>query len=154
MVNLFQRIKFYCAYYSLWVLLIISHTTIASDFPAIAPCYQQSDSKQSCLIQLPEEAVQKLKIDAGFGWGIFSGTIYNGNENFHVTQLIVSMVPIHDHHHMDMHATMSHEPKVYQIGLEVPPQSKGAISMPLANEDAHIHDFDWKIIKVMGYRMH
>lgn len=153
MVNLFQLIKFICTYLLL-VLLAISYMAVASESPATASCHQQSGSKQLCLIELPKEAVQKLKIDAGFGWGIFSGTIYNGNKNFYVTQLVVSMVPIHGHHHMDTHATMPHEPKVHQISLEVPPQSKGAISMPLANEDVHIHDFDWKIIKVVGYQAH
>ena len=151
MVNLTQSIMLICAQ-SLLTVLAISHTAIASEPSDVAPCCQQSDSKQSRLIELPEEAVQKLKIDAGFGWGIFSGTIYNGNENYRVTQLIVSMVPIHGHHHMDMHATMSHDPKIHHIDLELPPASKGALSMPLAGEDVHIHDFKWEIIKVMGYQ--
>lgn len=130
------------------------------------PCSHKSNSAQSdksentChklqskWIELTDEAILKLKIDAGFGWGIFSGIIYNGNENYHVTQLIVSMVPIHGHHHMDMHANMSHDPKIYHIDLDLPPVSKGALSMPLASEDVHIHDFEWKIIKVMGYQTH
>ena len=103
---------------------------------------------------MPEKAIQKLKIDAGFGWGIFSGTIYNGNENYHVTQLIVSMVPIHGHHHMGMHAAMSHDPKIHHIDLELPPVSKGALSMPLTGDDVHVHDFKWEVIKVMGYQTH
>ena len=153
MVNLSKSIKFIFAQ-SLLALLAVSHTVIASESPAAAPCSQESSSKQSCLVELPEEAIQKLKIDAGFGWGIFSGTIYNGNKNYHVTQLVVSMVPIHGHHHMDMHAAMSHEPKVHQINLELPPASKGALSMPLTGDDIHIHDFKWKIIKVIGYQTH
>lgn len=153
MVNLLQLTKFICAY-SLLVMLIVSQSTLAGESPASASCCQQSDSKQSRSIELPAEAVQKLKIDAGFGWGIFSGTIYNGNENYHVTQLVVSMEPIHGHHHMDMHATMSHDPKIHHIDLDLPPVSKGALSMPLANEDVHVHDFTWKIIKVMGYQTH
>ena len=69
-------------------------------------------------------------------------------------QLIVSMTPIHGHHHMDMHANMSHDPKIHQINLDLLPLSKGALSMPLAGEDAHIHDFEWEIIKVIGYQTH
>ena len=151
---------------TLLVLLMVSHNATASQTQSDTdPCVHQPNSVQSgksessChkhqsnLIELPDEAIQKLKIDAGFGWGIFSGTIYNGNENYHVTQLVVSMVPIHNHHHMEMHAAMLHEPKVHQIDLELPPLSKGALSMPLTGDDIHVHDFKWEIIKVMGYQM-
>lgn len=149
----------------LLVLLVMSHSVTADQSQSGAdPCVHQSDSAQSgssksiChehqskLIELPDEAIQKLKIDAGFGWGIFNGSIYNGNDSYSVTQLTVSMVPIHGHHHMEMHATMSHEPKIHQINLELPPLSKGALSMPLTGDDIHVHDFEWKVIKVMGYQ--
>lgn len=155
MVNLSPSIKLIFAQ-SLLVLLAIPLTAIASEPPVVASCCQQSDSsKQSShSLELPAEAIQKLKIDAGFGWGIFSGTIYNGNDNFHITQLVISMTPIHDGHHMHMHANMSHDPKIHHIDLDLPPTSKGALSMPLAGEDAHVHDFKWEIIKVMGYLTH
>ncbi len=105
------------------------------------------------LIELPQDATQKLKIDAGFGWGIFSGTIYNGNDNYHITQLVVSMTPVHDHHHMHMHSNMTHDAKVHQIGLDLPPSSKGALSMALPNDVADAHDFKWEILKVTGYQV-
>lgn len=105
------------------------------------------------LIELPQDAIQKLKIDAGFGWGIFSGTIYNGNDRYHITQLVVSMTPIHDHHHMHMHPNMSHDAKVHQIDLDLPPSSKGALSMALPNDVADVHDFKWEILKVTGYHV-
>ncbi|MBA3757103.1 MAG: hypothetical protein H0X02_13165, partial [Nitrosomonas sp.] len=89
------------------VLLMMSHNVTADQSQSSAgPCVHQSNSAQSgksesnChehqskLIELPDEAIQKLKIDAGFGWGIFNGSIYNGNESYSVTQLTVSMVPI------------------------------------------------------------
>jgi hypothetical protein len=103
------------------------------------------------LIELPQEAIQKLKIDAGFGWGIFSGTIYNGNDHYHITQLVVSMTPVHDHHHMHMHANMSHDAKVHRIDLDLPPLSKGALSMALPDDVVGAHDFKWEILKVTGY---
>ncbi|MEK6686765.1 MAG: hypothetical protein AABY99_10310 [Pseudomonadota bacterium] len=137
MIKRSQSFKRICAQ-TLLLLLMVSQSAIASP----------------SLVELPDEAIQKLKIDAGFGWGIFSGTIYNGNDNYHVAQLIVSMTPIHDHHHMDMHANMSHEPKVHQINLELPPATKGALSMPLTGDDVHVHDFKWEVIKVMGYPAH
>jgi hypothetical protein len=145
MVNLSQSIKFLCAQ-SLLILLIVAHTVIASE--AAASCCQQQSSR----VELPSEAIQKLKIDAGFGWGIFSGTIFNGNDNLHITQLVVSMTPVHDGHHMHMHADMSHDPKIHHIDLDLPPASKGALSMPLTGEDVHVHDFKWEVIKVIGYQ--
>ncbi|MBX3617436.1 hypothetical protein [Nitrosomonas sp.] len=105
----------------------------------------------SDLVELPQEAIRKLQIDAGFGWGIFSGTIYNGNDNYHITQLVVSMTPIHDHHHMHMHPNMSHDPKIHRINLDLPPSSKGALSMALPDDVADVHDFKWEILKVSGF---
>ncbi len=142
------------------ILAITVSPVNADETPSKAPCCQSTNEKSDKWIELPESAIEKLQIDAGFGWGIFSGSIYNGNEHYHLTRLVVSMTPIHGHghghgdHHMDMHASMSHDPREYSITLDVSPKSKGAISMPLPNEDAHIHDFDWKIIKVMGYSTH
>mgnify|MGYP003386257674 FL=1 len=158
--------KLICAEIALAILLVSQSASADQSQSNANPCIHQSSSvqsgknestchkNQSKWIELPDEAIKKLKIDAGFGWGIFSGTIYNGNENYHVTQLIVSMVPIHGHHHMDMHVNMSHDPKIHQINQDLAPLSKGALSMPLASEDAHVHDFEWKIIKVMGYQAH
>lgn len=150
MMNVYELKRILLAH-SLLAILIISLSAVAGESPSTKPCAQQSDSKQPCLIELPEEAIQKLTIDAGFGWGIFSGTIYNGNKNYHITQLVVSMEPMHDHH-MDMHSAMSHAPRIHHIDLELPPVSKGALSMPLANEDAHIHAFKWQVVKVIGYQ--
>lgn len=131
--------------------LTLSQSTVASDLPASQPCCQQSANAALALIELPQEAIQKLKIDAGFGWGIFSGTIYNGNDHYHITQLVVSMTPVHDHHHMHMHANMSHDPKVHNINLDLPPLSKGALSMALPDDVVGAHDFKWEILKVTGY---
>jgi hypothetical protein len=117
-------------------------------------CIQQEDSVAPCSYELPRDSIDQLKIDAGFGWGIFSGSIYNGDSMHLITRLVVSMEPIHDHHHMDMmgdmHA-MSHETKIHEIKMNLPPLTKGAISMALPAEDAPIHDFKWEVIKVYGY---
>lgn len=133
--------------------LTMSQNTIASDSSVNPACCQQSANAALALTELPQEAIQKLKIDAGFGWGIFSGTIYNGNDNYHITQIVVSMTPIHDHHHMHMHANMSHDPKTHYIDLDLPPASKGALSMALPNDVADVHDFKWEILKVTGYQI-
>ncbi len=113
---------------------------------AQVPCHETSS------VQLPADAIAKLQIDAGFGWGIFSGTIYNGNSEYLVTQLTVNMTPIHDHH-MEMMGDMSHEPKVHKIDLSLAPLSKTALSMALKGDDTHVHDFEWEILQVLGYKI-
>jgi len=135
------------------MLMIVSSPALTNESLTASDCCQQSDAQHTSLIELPAEAIQQLKIDAGFGWGIFSGTIYNGNDHYHVKQLVVSMTPIHDHHQTHMHANMSHEAKQHQINLELAPMTKGALSMPLTGDDVHVHDFKWEIIRVMGYQV-
>ncbi|MDE2388164.1 MAG: hypothetical protein KGN35_03630 [Betaproteobacteria bacterium] len=138
-----NREKFFRHFAGLLLTIsIVSSYALASQPPANAE-----------LIELPQGVIQKLKIDAGFGWGIFSGTIYNENDNYHITQLVVSMIPVHGHHHMHMHSNMPHDPKVHQIDLDLPPLSKGALSMALPNDVADAHDFKWEILKVTGYQV-
>lgn len=102
-------------------------------------------------IALPDDAINKLVINAGFGWGIFSGNIYNGNSNYTLTQLIVSMTPIHDQH-SEMSTMSSNAIKKYTIKLNLQPLSKGALSLAIDADNMHAHDFDWEIIKAMGYK--
>lgn len=108
MVNLSQSTKFIFAQ-ALLALLLILHPVITS------ACNPQSSSKQSCLTESPAEAIQKLKIDGRVWLGIFNGTFFNSNDNFHITQLVVSMTPVHDGHFMHMHADMPHDPKIHHI---------------------------------------
>ncbi|GJL74190.1 MAG TPA: hypothetical protein PKM20_06360 [Nitrosomonas sp.] len=154
MIKLPDFIKYLCAC-SILVLLPVLHPAIAGESPAAAPCVQQSASAQPCSFELPEETIQTLKIDAGFGWGIFNGSIYNGNSEYTITQLVVSMEPIHDHHSMemtdDLHA-MSHETRIKQINVNLQPLAKGALSLALDDDVVHMHDFNWKVLKVFGHK--
>ena len=127
---------------SVLILVFWFHTGVAS----------QAVEQQSEAIELPTEAINKLKIEAGFGWGIFSGTIYNGNHEYMITQLTVNMMPIHDDH-MEMMGHMSHEPKTHKIDLNLAPLAKGALSMALEGDDTHVHDFDWEILQVLGHKI-
>ncbi|UJP06987.1 MAG: hypothetical protein LZF84_07980 [Nitrosomonas sp.] len=140
-IRIVKREKYFRLFAGLLLTLLIISSNAQADQPP----------SNTELIALPQDAIQKLKIDAGFGWGIFSGTIYNGNDQYHITQLMVSMTPVHDHHHMHMHANMSHDPRVHHIDLDLPPLSKGALSMALPDDVAGVHDFDWEILKVTGY---
>ncbi|GKS68249.1 hypothetical protein W03_02530 [Nitrosomonas sp. PY1] len=135
--------------------LLISQPLFTNVTVYAANCCQQANAKQS--IELPETAIQELQIDAGFGWGIFSGSIYNGNKDYHITQVTISMTPIHGHghHHTEQeHQDTLYQARTYTIDTDIPPATKGALSMPLPNDLLHIHAFDWKIIKLNGYRTH
>ncbi|SER65565.1 hypothetical protein SAMN05421690_10495 [Nitrosomonas sp. Nm51] len=144
--------------YILAVLVTVTHAAVASESPGApgaVPCDRQSEATRPCPLELPAETISKLRIDAGFGWGIFSGSIYNGNSEYTVTQLDVSMEPIHDHHTMEMtHAghAVSHEPRIKQIRMNLLPLTKGAISMVLDDDVVHVHDFKWEVIKAYGYK--
>jgi len=139
----------YAALYAVIALFVLPCTVSADVL-----CIQQEDAMAPCSYELPRDTIDQLKIDAGFGWGIFSGSIYNGDGMHLITRLVVSMEPIHDHHHMDMMGdmhVMSHETKIHEIKMNLPPLTKGALSMALPAEDAAIHDFKWEVVKVYGY---
>ncbi len=141
-------------------LLAMSPYVIANDSVVSKPCAQQSEIIQPCshdTHELPKETIEKLKVEAGFGWGIFSGSIYNGSSEYAITKLIVSMTPIHDHHHMAMMGDMqemAHEARIHQINMNLRPLAKGAISMALDEDVVHVHDFEWEILNVYGYKAH
>lgn len=132
-------------------LLVASHAGIASESTSTSTCVEQP-----CSFELPKETIQKLKIDAGFGWGIFNGSIYNGNSEYIITRLVVSMAPIHDHHHMEMMGDkhdMSHVTQIHHINLNLKPKTKGALSMALDDDVVHVHDFKWEILKAFGHKV-
>lgn len=117
---------------------------------AQALCRKQMSSTPAKHIELPAKTIDKLQIDAGFGWGIFSGSIYNANPDVTITKLVISMSPIHGQHMH--HADMAHKPSEYVIDTNLPPASKSAISVALTKKDAPVHEFEWRITKVFGYK--
>lgn len=135
------------------MLTFWSQASIANQSDSLQPCtYEaQVSCHEADNVQLPTDAIAKLQIDAGFGWGIFSGTIYNGNSEYLITQMTVHMTPIHDHH-MEMMGDMLHEPKAHKIDLNLRPLSKSALSMALEGDDTHVHDFKWEILQVLGHK--
>ncbi|SET01703.1 hypothetical protein SAMN05216326_10964 [Nitrosomonas marina] len=148
---LYVLIKFICIPA---VFLTVMHISLASESPGVQ-CDTQSETNHPCPFELPADTISKLKIDAGFGWGIFNGSIYNGNSEYTVTQLDISMEPVHDHHTMEMtHAKHagSHEPRMKQIKMNLQPLTKGAISLALDDDVVHVHDFKWKVVRIYGYK--
>ncbi len=91
---------------------------------------------------LPSEALGKLDTDGGFGYGIFSGSIYNGNSDYTVTQVTLLLAPIP--------AGSSLITREYNIDVTVQPLTKGALSVALISDGTR--EFSWSLTKARGYK--
>jgi hypothetical protein len=62
-------------------------------YAAEADCKNQSENVAPAELDLPPDALNKLIVHAGFGWGIFSGTVYNGNKDYALIGVTVLLTP-------------------------------------------------------------
>ncbi|MDV6343129.1 hypothetical protein [Nitrosomonas sp. Is37] len=111
-------------------------------------CNDASSDDNSNVITLPSDAMNKLKINAGFGWGIFNGSIYNGNKDYAIEQVIIKLIP------SQIVGTSSEIPlktKEYTIDLTVLPLSKGALSMFLDSDGTQ--EFEWRLVNILGRKI-
>jgi|SRR5690242_10246414 len=111
-------------------------------------CIQLSAKDQVEDFGLPHAAFEKLAVNAGFGWGIFSGTLYNGNSDYAVTRITVHLAPTE----YGKPGVELAEGREYDVELNLPPLSKTALSMPIPSDSAL--EYSWKITKARGYKMH
>lgn len=127
------------------LLLIVAIAPQTAGANPSAETHLSSDAKR---VALPSEAINKLKIDAGFGWGIFNGSIYNGNDDYVIEKVIIKLIP------SQIVGTSSETPldiKEYTVDVDVPPLSKGALSMFLDSDGTQ--EFEWRLINVMGRKL-
>jgi len=96
--------------------------------------------------ELAPEALGKLIIHAGFGYGIFSGSIYNGNSDYTVTQITILLAPMRKKEA----AGASVDGKEYNIDLSLQPFTKGALSMPIPSDNTL--EYSWKLATARGYK--
>ncbi len=111
-----------------------------------------SEAARSCLEKFPgkapedenltAEALGKLDADGGSGYGIFSGSIYNGNSDYTVTQVTLLLTPIP--------AGSSLITREYNIDVTVQPLTKGALSVALISDGTR--EFSWSLTKARGYK--
>ena len=97
-------------------------------------------------MELAPEALGKLIIHAGFGYGIFSGSIYNGNSDYTVTQITILLAPMR----RKEAAGASVDDKQYKIDLSLQPLTKGALSMPITSDNTL--EYSWKLATARGYK--
>lgn len=95
---------------------------------------------------LPVDAFGKLVIHAGFGYGAFSGSLYNGNGDYTVSQVTVFIAPMES----KKGAEASVNGEEYHIKLTVQPLGKGALSMPIPSDNTL--EYSWKVVKARGYK--
>lgn len=124
------------------ILTMWAHIAVAN------PSVETFSSSPAERIVLPSAALDKLKIDAGFGWGIFNGSIYNGNDDYAIEQVIIKLIP------SQIVGTTSETPletKEYSIEVTVPPLSKSALSMVLDSDGTQ--EFEWHLVNVLGRKI-
>jgi hypothetical protein len=95
---------------------------------------------------LPIGALDKLVIHAGFGWGIFSGSLYNGNGDYVLTQITVVLTPMKKSNA----ANVPTEGREYNIALAVQPLAKAALSLPIPSDNTL--EYSWKITRARGFK--
>ena len=105
-------------------------------------CFEKFPGKVPEDEDLATEALGKLDTDGGFGYGIFSGSIYNGNSDYTVTQVTILLTPIP--------AGSPLITREYNIDVTVPPLTKGALSVALISDGTR--EFSWSLTKARGYK--
>ena len=96
--------------------------------------------------ELAPEVLGKLVIHAGFGYGIFNGSIYNGNSDYTLTQITILLAPMGKKESADV----SVDGKKYNIDLTVQPLTKGALSMPIPSDNTL--EYTWTLVNARGYK--
>jgi hypothetical protein len=110
-------------------------------------CLEKTPGRAADETGLPPGALAKLVAHAGFGWGIFSGTLYNGNSDYVITQITVLLTPVRKSNVAEAPA----EGREYNIALAVQPLTKAALSMPIPSDSAL--EYSWKIVKARGFKI-
>jgi hypothetical protein len=113
---------------------------------AVRACREQSPGGQAGETDLPADALAKVIVHAGFGWGIFSGSLYNGNSDYALTQVTVVLTPMKKSNAAEPPA----EGREYDIALAVQPLAKAALSMPIPSDNTL--EYSWKIARARGFK--
>jgi hypothetical protein len=111
-----------------------------------AGCEKRLKNVGSNELDLPSDALNKLVVHAGFGWGIFSGTIFNGNKDYTVTSITVLLTPATN----SKSELIPSNGREYDIALALEPLAKGSLSMPVPSDNTL--EYMWKITKARGYK--
>ena len=105
-------------------------------------CREQFPKKRPKDRDLPPDVLNRLDADGGPAYGTFSGSLFNGNADYTITQVTLHLTPI--------------QPEIplitneYLIDMNVAPLTKSALSVALKSDITR--EFSWRLINARGYR--
>lgn len=105
-------------------------------------CREQFPKKRPKDRDLPSDVLNRLDADGGPAYGTFSGSLFNGNADYTITQVTLHLTPI--------------QPEIplitneYLIDMNVAPLTKSALSVALKSDITR--EFSWRLINARGYR--
>ena len=105
-------------------------------------CREQFPKKPPKDRDLSPDILNKLDADGGPAYGTFSGSLFNGNTDYTITQVTLHLTPIQTEIPL-----ITNE---YLIDMNVPPLTKSALSVALKSDITR--EFSWKLINARGYR--
>lgn len=109
-------------------------------------CPKKLSESEPDSAQLPPGALGRLDAHGGFGYGIFSGTLHNGNSEYTVTQVTVLITPSGKL----IPTGQSETGREYNLPLALKPNSTASLSMLLPSD--HAQEYSWKITRACGYK--
>jgi hypothetical protein len=110
-------------------------------------CGEKASSSEYDSAPLPSRALAKLDVHAGFGYGIFSGTLHNANPEYAITQVTVLITPAGK----PSAGAQSETGREFNLPMTLKPNSTGALSMLLPSD--HTQEYSWKITRACGYKV-
>ncbi|MBA4143354.1 MAG: hypothetical protein H0X43_10225 [Nitrosospira sp.] len=121
-------------------------TSDRAEANTLRACREKFAEERLTDTELPADALDKLIVHAGFGWGIFSGSLYNGNSDYTITRITVLLTSMGNGKGPKAFADGSK----HDINLTVQPLAKGALSMPVSSDNTL--EYLWKIASARGYK--
>lgn len=104
------------------------------------PVKERSDS------EVPANVVSQLDGRAGYSYGYFKGAIYNGNKDWTVTQLTITLTPKLKGKSTDQ----TRRAKEYNVNVTIPPLMNVEFIESVASDGSD--EFDWHISSARGYK--
>ncbi len=158
----FSLARFMLIGITLWPYMTVAHSALADYDYCLKASIQNSNQKHelrnqcddaspddnSNVITLPSNVVNKIKLAAGFGWGSFNGSIYNGNKDYAIEQVIIKLIPTQI---VGTSSEIPLETNEYTIDVTVLPLSKSALSMLLDSDGTQ--EFEWRLVNVFGRKV-
>ena len=105
-------------------------------------CRERFPKKRPTDHDLPPDILNRLDADGGPAYGTFSGSLFNSNADYTITQVTLHLTPI--------------QPEIplitneYLIDMNVAPLTKSALSVALKSDITR--EFSWRLINARGYR--